>query len=271
MRVASFASGSSGNATVIHTPAGALLYDAGLPQRTILARCAGLGIEPGQLRGVVVSHEHSDHTTSAVSLARRLRIPVIATAGTLRALRVPAGVETILCAAGVPLMHAGFELLPVRVSHDAAEPVGMAITHGEHTVTIATDLGEWDEHLLAACQAAALVVIESNHEREHLMQCGYTAQLKMRIASKTGHLDNVQAGGFLAALAADKRPRTAWLAHLSQEANTAAVALRSVNAVLRYHQCLTHYRDVVALPRHTTVVWGEAQRGVQLDLWSNSY
>jgi phosphoribosyl 1,2-cyclic phosphodiesterase len=90
----------------------------------------------------------------------------------------------------------------------------------------------------------------------------------MRIASKTGHLDNVQAGSFLAALAADGRRRTAWLAHLSQEANTATVAKRSVHAVLRYHAVTEHYHDIVALPRHQTVVWGEAQRSIQLDLWS---
>jgi phosphoribosyl 1,2-cyclic phosphodiesterase len=217
----------------------------------------------------VVSHEHTDHTTSAVALAKRLRIPIIATAGTLRALLVPAGVETVVCRAGEPLTFGAYALNPVRVSHDAAEPIGMAIHHGEHCVTIATDLGEWDDALLHACRAAELVVIESNHEPEHLMQCGYTATLKMRIASATGHLDNVQAGNFLAALAADQRPRTAWLAHLSQEANTATVALRSVAAVLRFHQQQRHFRDIVALPRHATVVWGEAQRGVQLPLWGS--
>lgn len=268
MRVASFASGSSGNATVVHTATGALLYDAGLPQRTILARCAGLGIAPTLLRGIVVSHEHTDHTTSAVSLAKRLKIPIIATKGTLQGLRVPVGVDTIVCRAGEPFVFGGYELNPVRVSHDAAEPVGMAIRSDTHTVTIATDLGEWDDALLAACRPADLVVIESNHEREHLMQCGYTATLKMRIASSTGHLDNIQAGSFLAALASDRRQRTAWLAHLSQEANTAAVAVRSVNAVLRLHQQQAAFRAIVALPRHTTMVWGEAQRGVQLDLWS---
>lgn len=269
MRVAAFASGSSGNVTLISTPDGALLYDAGLPQRTIVSQCTALGVTMEQLRGIVVSHEHTDHTTSAVALAKRYNIPVVATAGTLQALRAPDSIQTIVCRAGQPLQLGPFDLLPVRVSHDAREPVGMSVRYAGRNVTIATDLGDWDEALIDACRDAELVVIESNHEREHLQQCGYSAALKQRIASRTGHLDNVQAGNFLAAVAADGKTRTAWLAHLSQEANTAAVALRSVTAVLRYHQRDTLYRSIIALPRQKTIVWGEAQRSVQLDLWAN--
>lgn len=268
MRVAAFASGSSGNVTLISTPEGAILYDAGLPQRTILAQCTALGVAMDQLCGIVVSHEHTDHITSAVALAKRYNIPLLATAGTLQALRVPDTVDTIVCRAGHPLQLGPFALLPVRVSHDAREPVGMSISYAGRSVTIATDLGEWDDALLDACRDAELVIIESNHEREHLMQCGYSASLKQRIASRTGHLDNVQAGNFLAALAADGKSRSAWLAHLSQEANTAAVALRSVSAVLRFHQREAQYRSIIALPRQKTIVWGEAQRSEQLDLWA---
>ncbi len=268
MRVAAFASGSSGNVTLISTPEGALLYDAGLPQRAILAQCVALGVTMDQLHGIVVSHEHTDHITSAVALAKRYNIPLVATAGTLQALHVPDTVATMVCCAGRALQLGPFTLLPVRVSHDAREPVGMSIRAAGSSVTIATDLGDWDDALLEACSDADLVVIESNHEREHLMQCGYSASLKQRIASRTGHLDNVQAGNFLAALAADGKTRTAWLAHLSQEANTAAVALRSVTAVLRYHQREALYRSIIALPRQKTIVWGEAQRSVQLNLWA---
>lgn len=270
MRVAAFASGSTGNATLIATPEGAILYDAGLPQRTITAQCASLGVAVSTIRGVFVSHEHTDHTTSAVALARRYQIPLIATLGTLRALKIPAGVETIVCRAGYALEFGAFSILPIRVSHDAQEPVGMTLRYGERTVSIATDLGEWDQTLLDACRDAELVIIESNHEREHLQQCGYTAALKQRIASRTGHLDNVQAGTFLANLAADGKKRTAWLAHLSQEANTATVALRSVTSVLKFHQCEAQYRSIVALPRQKTVVWGDAQRSYQLDMWPDT-
>ncbi len=267
MQVAALASGSTGNATVISTPEGTLLYDAGLPQRTIVAQCKSLGIAMTEIRAVFVSHEHTDHITSAVSLARRYQIPIIATAGTLRALKIPAGVESLVISAGQRLQFGALSILPIGVSHDAQEPVGMSLTYGGRTITIATDLGDWDDALVAACRDAELVVIESNHEREHLMQCGYSATLKQRIASRTGHLDNVQAGTFLATVAADGKSRTAWLAHLSQEANTATVAVRSVTAVLKFHKCDTKYRSIIALPRQKTIVWGPPQRSQQLELW----
>ena len=89
MQVVSLASGSTGNACLIQTPAGALLVDAGLPQKTILARCARFGTLPEQLIGIIVTHEHGDHTTSAGALAKRYRIPIYTMAATAQKINIP--------------------------------------------------------------------------------------------------------------------------------------------------------------------------------------
>lgn len=269
MQIVSLASGSSGNATLVQTTNGGLLVDAGISQRSITQRISQLGTTPDQLLGIVVTHEHSDHVTSVIALAKRYNLPILASQGTLSALNIPASLKTIPL---IPhqLHHiADVQITPVPVSHDAAEPVALKITHNQLTAVIATDLGMWDETLVQACADADLVVIEANHERERLHMSSYAPHLKLRIASPRGHLDNIQAGLFLAQVAQNKRRRTAWLAHLSHEANTHDLAVRSIKSVLNMHQSLQYYCAITALPRNQHVVWGPEQRGHQPSLWDD--
>lgn len=269
MQIVSLASGSSGNATLIQTPNGSLLVDAGISLRSISQRIIQLGTTPNQLAGIIVTHEHSDHITSVVALAKRYRIPVFASRGTLHALDISPSMTTIPLTPLDSYDVAGMQVTPIPVSHDAAEPVAIKITHAHITAVIATDLGVWDQTLVDACEDADLVVIEANHERERLHMSSYAPHLKLRIASPRGHLDNVQAGLFLAQIAQNKRQRTAWLAHLSHEANTSDLAVRSVTSVLNMHQRSQYYRAIVPLPRNQQVVWGPEQRGYQPSLWDS--
>jgi phosphoribosyl 1,2-cyclic phosphodiesterase len=270
MQVVSLASGSSGNATLIQAPHGGLLVDAGISQRSITQRIIQLGTAPTQLHGIIVTHEHSDHITSVVALAKRYNLPILASRGTLHALNVPPSIVTVALSANQSYTIAGVQITPIPVSHDAAEPMAIKIHHESITTVIATDLGMWDDTLVSACGDADLVVIEANHERERLHLSSYTPHLKLRIASPRGHLDNVQAGLFLAQIAQNKRRRTAWLAHLSHEANTSDLAVRSVRSVLNMHQSAQYYHTITPLPRNQHVVWGPEQRSHQSSLWDDA-
>lgn len=267
MQVVSLSSGSHGNALLVQTTTGSLLIDAGLPLKTILSRCASVGTHAADIRGVVLTHEHGDHTTSVGSLARKLRIPVYTMPATMASVTFPNDVvytplqleQSVSCAIGT------IDAWPV--SHDAVAPVALRLTIGDVVIAIATDLGSWDSALATFLQPAELIVIEANHDRERLRLSRYDAQLKLRIASQTGHLDNFQAGALLSEIARDGRPRDAWLAHLSQEANSPELAVRSVQTVLAMHKRVRAYRTITALPRHAQVVWGPAQRTMQQKLW----
>ncbi len=270
MHVISLASGSSGNATLIQTATGGLLVDAGISVRSITQKVTQLGTPLNTLHGIVITHEHGDHTTSAIALAKRYRIPLIASAGTLRAMHIPSDVMTETLSAYHSFMVANMHISPIPVSHDAAEPMAIKVRHDTITAVIATDLGMWDAPLVDACSDADLVVIEANHERERLHGSSYAPHLKLRIASPRGHLDNLQAGLFLAQIAQNKRRRSAWLAHLSHEANTNDLAVRSVKSVLRMHQCEQYYQAITPLPRNQPIVWGAAQRSSQPTLWDDA-
>ncbi len=90
MRVTSLGSGSSGNAYLIEAgPQGRtrILIDAGFPTRVLAERLRLAGSAPGQLQGVLVTHEHSDHIMGLPMLMKRYKVPIFADPRTLAALR----------------------------------------------------------------------------------------------------------------------------------------------------------------------------------------
>src|SRR5689334_22302578 len=86
LRVTSLASGSSGNALLLKTDSAALLVDCGLPQRVIERQLRYIGLQPADLAAIVLTHEHGDHTLSAVPFSRRHGVPLVANQPTAAAL-----------------------------------------------------------------------------------------------------------------------------------------------------------------------------------------
>src|SRR5262249_20800995 len=88
--VTSLGSGSSGNAYLIEAgPQGRtrLLVDVGFLPRILAERLRLVGCSPGQLRGVLITHEHSEHIPGLPSLLKRSRVPVFADPRTLAVVR----------------------------------------------------------------------------------------------------------------------------------------------------------------------------------------
>jgi phosphoribosyl 1,2-cyclic phosphodiesterase len=270
LRVTSLASGSSGNALLVQYGADALLVDCGVSQRMIERQLRGAGLAPGDLRGVLLTHEHGDHTHCAGPLARRYGLPVVASSPTLATLGDGlAGVATRDMPVGGFLECGPFVVQSFPVPHDAAAPVGYLIRAGRWCVGVAVDLGSWDEPVAVALREADLVVVEANHDYERLKSAPYAWPVKQRIYSPLGHLDNVEAGRLLAQVAADGRRRTAWLAHLSQEANSPQIALRVVSGVLSLAavRCVS----VQALPRRAPHSWESDRHMEQLELFAQEF
>ena len=89
MRVISLGSGSSGNSLLIEAGPDRrtkLLVDAGFRDSTLITRLRHVGITPGQLSGILVTHEHTDHILGLSTLMKRYAVPVIADARTLGAI-----------------------------------------------------------------------------------------------------------------------------------------------------------------------------------------
>ena len=219
LELCTLASGSSGNSLLVTDGRTHVLVDAGISCRRICTGLKELGVEPTELAGVLITHEHSDHISGLTTLTKQLRLPVYASPGTGRQLcyRI-AFLEELLrpVAPGEGFSVGGLAIESFPTSHDAAESVGYALSAGGRKAAVVTDLG---------------YVAEANHDVEWVQSGPYPYHLKARILGDRGHLSN-EAGAELAWTAVEGGARTVVLAHLSHENNTPARAHEVVRGVL---------------------------------------
>ena len=224
------ASGSSGNAALVSCGSTHILLDAGVSARRITMGLRALGVEPGELRAVLVTHEHHDHVSGLPVLTKKLSVPILATPATCRCLEQKApGLTSLLRAqeagTGVQLGELWVQSFPTP--HDAAGSVGYSISGDGGRVVLCTDLGYVTPEVKDAVRGCDLLVCETNHDVEWLRSGPYPYVLKQRVLGDRGHLSN-EAGAELAAMAVSAGARTVILAHLSQENNTPARARAAV-------------------------------------------
>jgi len=233
MAICSLYSGSTGNATFIGTAEGAVLVDAGGTAKKLVTALAHVDASPGDIRGILVTHEHIDHINAIGPLCRKHHLPVYATAGTWAAMEasgklgvMPLGCKVIL-QSSTDFFLAGMRITAHPTSHDAAEPVCYTFSRNGHHMAIATDTGYMPAALADRLCGCELIVLESNHDVEMLRSGPYPYPLKQRVLGPEGHLSNDVAARF-AADSAKQGTRDIILAHLSKENNTPQAALNTV-------------------------------------------
>jgi phosphoribosyl 1,2-cyclic phosphodiesterase len=264
------ASGSSGNALLVVAGGTALLVDAGLGVRTLKREMEKRGIAPSSLAGVLLTHEHIDHVRGAVPLARKYRVPLIGTAGTLDTLFAQESRDAphVVLPAGAESGFGPFGVRAVPVSHDAADPLGFRIACAGHALAYATDTGAVTPEFRDACAGTSLIAIESNHDIHKLRFGPYPESLKARILSRSGHLSNNAACDLILAHTDDHGPVCVWLSHLSDVNNTPRMALNYWKKRFRAEGHKTSPAAVeVALRDVPSLVYRARTRAVQLALF----
>ena len=120
-------SGSSGNCTYIGTKTEGILVDAGATAKSILAALSEIGVEPGAVRAVLVTHDHNDHIKGLRVLVKRLRVPVWATVETLEGIIDTGNLDPATPAEELSsrMELAGMEVEPFDTPHDTAHSVGL--------------------------------------------------------------------------------------------------------------------------------------------------
>ena len=81
--------------------------------------------------GLLISHEHGDHSHYLKQFDKWTSIPIYATQGTLEALNVD-GYRYHTIQHMTPIKIGSWTVIPFNVEHDAAEPVGFVIENYEH-------------------------------------------------------------------------------------------------------------------------------------------
>ena len=85
-RVCVLGSGSSGNSIFVEAGNCKLLIDAGFSGIRITRALKEIDIDPLEIEGILITHEHSDHIHGAGILSRRYGLPIYASEKTWEAM-----------------------------------------------------------------------------------------------------------------------------------------------------------------------------------------
>ena len=230
MRFASIGSGSDGNGTLIaNGSGGSVLLGCGFSGRETVARLQDRGLTTGDLAGILVTHEHSDHIKGVARLANKYRLPVYTTWGTFSARLNGELDESLLnlIEPGIAFTLAGMRIEPVPVPHDAREPCQFVFATASARLGILTDAGSINRQMVASYQGCDALMLECNHDLRMLAEGPYPAQLKRRVAGALGHLNNLQAADMLRQVGHEGLQHLI-VTHISQTNNTPALAVQAL-------------------------------------------
>lgn len=235
MRFASLGSGSAGNALVLEINQTRLMLDCGFSVKETLTRLARLNLQPTELAGIVITHEHDDHAGGAFKFAAKYNIPLWLTYGTLKmsARYIPTQHKLQL---NVVDSHSEFsvgdiQVQPFPVPHDAREPMQCVFSDGNFKLGVLTDVGRTTPHITEKLSGCKALVLECNHDASMLNTGPYSWALKKRVGGNLGHLENLDSANLLSKLDNSKLQHIL-AAHLSAKNNTPALARASLANVL---------------------------------------
>jgi phosphoribosyl 1,2-cyclic phosphodiesterase len=219
------ASGSAGNASIIRSPNGVVLIDAGIGPRTLSARLDGTGVQLANISALCLTHLDGDHFTPRwSSTIRSLNIAVYCHANKV-------GELALICPDLVPLIRTfdaaafspidGLKLEPVHFAHDRLGSHGFVIHGFGYRIGYATDLGRVPSYFFDRFRDLDCIALESNYDPQMQADSDRPWFLKRRITGGHGHLSNAQA---LAAIrkildCSRRLPDHIVLLHRSQECN----------------------------------------------------
>lgn len=233
MKMCSIASGSSGNCVYVGTDATHLLVDVGISCKRTVEGLEQLGLTGRDVDGILITHEHIDHINGLGVVSRRFGIPIYATAGTIAAIKNTKSLGAIdeglfhEINADEKMILKDITINPMRISHDAAEPVAYRFQYGKNKMAVVTDLGTYDDYTVESLKGMDALMLEANHDVNMLQVGPYPYYLKQRILGKRGHLSNELSGKLLSKLMHDGL-KAVCLGHLSKENNLAELAYETV-------------------------------------------
>ncbi len=248
-RLTILASGSSGNCAYLETDDTRLLIDAGLSARQIRQRLLGIGRTPENLNGVLITHEHTDHTQGLAVLAAKLQIPVYCNRLTKEAIEVQfqTRFDFRLFDTGTSFELGDVAVDTFSVPHDACDPVGFLLRTSAGNIGFLTDLGHATRLVIERVRPSHVLVLEANHDVKLLQEDTRRPwATKQRILSRHGHLSN-DAAAQVAEQIVSADLAHLYLGHLSSDCNRPELAHRAVCASL-HKLGATHVRVEATSP-----------------------
>ncbi len=259
-KISTMFSGSRGNSTYISSGKDALLVDVGVSAKQILKGLEQRLLDTSNLRGIFITHSHTDHISGLRVLLKKLNIPVYAskeTLGTLILEGVFSSENKYYDVEDNPDLFMDIGVKFFRTSHDCVGSGGYVFTlQSGEKISVCTDLGYVSDTVKTAITGSKALVIESNHDVGMLQNGIYPFATKQRILSNEGHLSNASCASELPGLVKTGTTNII-LAHLSRDNNTPDLADVTARSVLMENgfEAGSDYNIYVAPPTGGKIIY----------------
>jgi phosphoribosyl 1,2-cyclic phosphodiesterase len=192
-----------------------------------------VGVDPGSLDGILLTHEHRDHTCGLEVFLRNRSIPVYTTALTRESLgdRLEGEVDWRIFQQGQVFKVGEMTVDAFSLPHDAVDPVGFVCRADDASIGVATDFGFATNLVRDRLQGVHALLVEANYDEKMLdADTKRPWSIKQRISSRHGHLSNLQTAELVKGLF-DHGLRIVILGHLSGDCNCPDLAMSAIRQV----------------------------------------
>lgn len=227
MKIVVLGSGSKGNSTYIETANTKILIDAGLSVLQVKNRLKNQNIDFNTLDAIFITHEHTDHICNLVSLLTKTKATLFIEENTYHEANIR--LRNNLSFYPVKFIKADcrynigdLSIVPIELSHDTAYCMGYLVkelnTEFNNSFASITDTGFIPKKYYKILSYINVILIESNHDVEMLLNSKRPWPLIKRILSDSGHMSNKQCCDHLKQFISNHN-KIVILGHISEECN----------------------------------------------------
>ncbi len=252
LKVCVLAGSSKGNAIFVRINDDRILIDAGISTRRLEKLLKEIKEpDPSSLTGILITHEHQDHTKGLKTLAKKYHVKCWLTYETYNKIRSKSGpIDTEFIEISEQFEIGKIKVMPFEVQHDAVDPTAYVLSNGKTRIGILLDCGKSSPFLFDNFTNLDILVIEANHSFDRILSSSYSDYLKQRILSSKGHLSNWHTAEFISKV----KPKIAILSHISEENNSPETALCEVEEYLANSSLEEYPLFVIVNPTTRSVV-----------------
>ena len=200
-----------------------MLVDCGMSGRQVLDALCVAGLDPADLKALLITHEHSDHCKALKSFKNARQVKVFANRLTAESIQYlepdTKKLKWQVFENGSPFDFCGIKVTAFSIPHDTSDAVGYKFGFEGRNLVWMTDLGKLTHLARDMARQAHILVLESNYCPKMLENSNRPYSLKQRIKSPHGHLSNLDALELLKSLDPSVVEKI-YLAHISKECNS---------------------------------------------------